>query len=64
MDITIVLAILGGVVIGLLLAYVRIRSGLSYKEWYYLQEFYESLRLGEYETQGPEDERSGINERH
>lgn len=64
MDITIILAILGGVFIGLALAYIRIRAGLTYKEWYFLQEFYESLRLGEYEMEDPKDERSGINERH
>jgi hypothetical protein len=49
MELNIVLAILGGVVIGWFLAYVRIRAGLSNKEWYFLCETYESLRDGTYE---------------
>ena len=56
MDLTIVLAILGGIVIGLALATIRITAGLNTQELYYLSEFYKSLRAGAYEC--TDDERS------
>ena len=49
MDIKVILALIGGAVLGWFWAYVRIRSGLDGDEWTYLLEFYKSLKAGNYE---------------
>ena len=56
MDLRIVIALLCGAALGACAMYVRIRAGLSAKEWYFLTEFYESLRAGSYDVNTAEDD--------
>lgn len=58
MDLRIVIALLCGAALGACAMYVRVRAGLSAKEWYFLTEFYESLRAGAYDV-NPEEEGTG-----
>ena len=55
MYIRVLLGMLFGFVMGILFLYWRIRSGLSRKEWYFLQEFYDGVRAGNYEINGPDE---------
>ena len=56
MDIRIILALLGGVIIGMALFVVTATAGLSLKEIYFLAEFWRSLRAGEYDYEDEEEE--------
>ena len=56
MDLTIVLALLGGVVLGIGAMAVAITAGLSMKEIYFLSEFYRSLKNGTYEEKEEDEE--------
>ena len=48
MEIRVLLAILGGFVLGCVFAFLRLRTGLTSEEWGYLREVYICLRAGEY----------------
>lgn len=56
MDVTIVLAMLGGVLIGMAAFTIAVTAGLSMKEIYFLSEFWKSLKSGEYEWESDEDD--------
>ena len=56
MDVRIVLALLGGALIGMAALTVAITAGLSLKEIYFLAEFWRSLRNGAYDYEGDEAE--------
>lgn len=56
MDIRIMLALTGGVIIGMALFVVAATAGLSLKEIYFLGEFWKSLKAGEYDYEDEEDE--------
>lgn len=56
MDVTIVLAMLCCVVIGMAAFAVAATAGLSLKEIYFLAEFLRSLKSGNYEWDGDDEE--------
>ena len=56
MDIRIMLALTGSVIIGMALFVVAVTAGLSLKEIYFLAEFWRSLRAGEYDYEDEEEE--------
>ena len=56
MDIRIILAMLGGVIIGMALSVVAATAGLSLKEIYFLGEFWKSLKAGDYDYEDEEEE--------
>lgn len=49
MEIKAFLAILGGFFIGCAFVYVRLRSGLTRREWQYFRAFHQSLLDGTYD---------------
>lgn len=56
MELRIVLAMLGGMVLGMAALVIAITAGLDLKEIYFLAEFWRSLKAGEYEFEDEEDE--------
>lgn len=58
MEIRVLLAILGGFVLGCVFAFLRLRTCLTSEEWGYLREVYTCLRAGEYDYIKEDDERS------
>ena len=51
-----VLAVCGGILIGIGLTYIRVRSGLTREDWYWLGEIYDQIRSGEYDFLGYVDD--------
>ena len=62
MDLRIVMALLCGAALGACAMYVRVRAGLSAKEWYFLTEFYCGLKNGAYEVNSDEDDADDADE--
>ena len=62
MDLKIVMALLCGAVLGACAVYVRVRAGLSAKEWYFLTEFYDGLKHGAYEVNSDGDDADDADE--
>lgn len=55
MEIKIVLAILGGMVLGMAAIVIAITAGLDLKECYFLAEFWRSLNAGAYDYEDDDD---------
>ena len=56
MDVRIVLAMLGGMLIGMAAFAIAATAGLNLKEIYFLSEFWKSLKEGNYEWDADDEE--------
>ena len=56
MDVSVILALLSGFILGCGFIYFCFRRGLDAKEWLYFRKFLLALRMGEYDEH--DDERS------